>query len=78
MFKNGEGYSDFTAFAALKAVDGAETKAYHTIKTIQSVARLAGFRISDFVLTDRTDTKHKASDILKRRQTTSIFEEDGK
>ena len=77
MMKNGEGYTDFTAFAAMKAVDGAETKAYHTIKTIQSVARLAGFRVSDFWLTDRTGTKHKASDILKRRQTPGIFEEDG-
>ena len=78
MYKNGEGYTDFTAFSAIKAVDGAETKAYHTIKTIQSVARLAGFKVSDFILTDRTGTRHKASDILKRRQTPSIFEEDGK
>lgn len=76
MVKNSEGYTDFTAFQAIKAVDGAAEKAYYTTKTIQSVARLAGFKISDFFLTDRNETRHRASEVIKRHSKTDIFKEE--
>lgn len=75
-YKNGEGYTDFTAFQAMKAVDGAETKAYHAMQTMLSVARLGGFRVmGDITLIDRTGTTHKWSDLAKRKKSQSIFEE---
>ena len=67
--KNAEGYTDFTAYAAIKAVHGAETKAYHCYRTFQSVARLAGFKIiGDVRLQDGTGTIHSGRELMERRK----------
>lgn len=67
--RNAEGYKDLTAYTAIKAVHGAETKAYYCYKTMLSVARLAGMKVAhDIVLIDSTGTKHSGKDLTARRE----------
>lgn len=66
--RNSEGYIDLTAFKAIKAVHGAETKAYHCYKTMLNVAKLAGMKIcGDIILMDATGTKHSGKTLTARR-----------
>lgn len=52
---NGSGYKDLTAYKAIKNVTEEEHKVKLIIKTIQSVAHLAGFEIEGrVVLRDKT------------------------
>lgn len=43
--RNGSGYTDPTAYKALKRIDKNETRVKRVIKTLQEVAHLAGFEI---------------------------------
>ena len=66
---NSEGYTDFTAFKAMQAVDGADTKAYHVVKTMMQVARLAGFKlVSNVKLQDRDGRILDTNSIIKRHE----------
>lgn len=66
--KNVEGYTDWTAYKAIKKADGAEAKAYHTYKALVSVARLAGFILhGDILLEDRTGKIHHTDEVVRRR-----------
>ena len=67
--KNAEGYTDYTAFLAMKHVVGAQTKAFHCVKTMLNVARLAGFIVAgDIRLKDSTGTIHSGKDLMERRK----------
>ena len=43
--RNGSGYTDPTAYKALKRIDKNEKRVTRVIKTLQEVAHLAGFEI---------------------------------
>lgn len=67
--RNKEGYIDYPAYKAQKAVDGAEAKAFYTFKTMQSVARLAGMELVGTVrVVDRTGRIHDMETVLERRE----------
>ena len=56
--RNGSGYIDTTAEQALKIIVEEEKKVSKIVKTIQSVAHLAGFEIEGrIVLVDKTTGK---------------------
>lgn len=52
--KNGSGYSDPTAFAAIKNTDADYERFYKLLRTIFSICDLAGFRVEGrIVLVDK-------------------------
>lgn len=55
---NGSGYTDPTAFEAIKNVTEEEKKLAKTIKTIKSIAELAGYEVEErIVLKDKETGK---------------------
>lgn len=65
-YKNPEGYADPTPYAAMKAIDGAETKAYHLFETIGHMARLAGFDIDGTIrFIDRAGRSHDGLELRR-------------
>ena len=66
--KNSEGYTDWTAYKAIKKADGAEAKAYHTYRALINVARLAGFNLlGEVLLEDRCGKIHHSDEVVRRR-----------
>lgn len=64
--KNPEGYTDSTAYNAIRHIDGAELKACKLYETMVRMARLAGFKINGTVmLEDRNGRMHDGLE-LKR------------
>ena len=56
--RNGSGYTDPTAFEAIKNVTEEEKKLAKTIKTIKSIAELAGYEVEErIVLKDKETGK---------------------
>lgn len=52
--RNASGYADPTAFEAIKNITEAEKKLSKTIKTIKSIAELAGYEVEErIVLKDK-------------------------
>ena len=66
---NAEGYVDYPAYKAQRAADGAKAKAYHLLKTITNVAKLAGFELVGTIrMRDRTGKVHISDDIIAGRE----------
>ena len=64
--KNREGYSDTTAYKAITHEDRSG-KAFYVFKTMISVARLAGFYVTQaLVIEDGAGTKYNSDKILGR------------
>lgn len=63
---NKEGYTDPTAYAAIRS-DALKQKAYYCFKTMISCARLAGFFVNDnLVIEDKDGNKYNSKSILKQ------------
>ena len=64
--KNKEGYTDSTAYGAIR-IQERRKKAYYVFQTMISCARLAGFYVNDaLVIEDSNGTKYNSDDIMHR------------
>lgn len=66
--RNKEGYKDITSYAVLKQ-ETRKQKAFYVFKTMISVARLAGFYVTDtLIIEDSEGKKYRSTDVLKKTE----------